>query len=1071
MSTLFFREPRFVALLALTLIAAGASALLAIGRQEDPTITNLFATVTTLYPGAEPARVEALVTEPIETALQDIADVDLIESSSAPGVSIVQLELIDTLDDAAIDAAWADVRAALDGLDGELPAGTGTPDFDRSAAGAWSMIGALTITRDKENVPLLATVRRYADVLATDLRRIAGTDAVELFGVPDEEILVEIEPRGLASMSLTAADVAGALRTADAKVSAGQLRGARQNLAIELDGELDSVERVERVPLQGDDARIVRVGDVANVRKAVRMPATELAFADGAAAVLIAARIEDDRQIDVWMNDARAAVARFDDKLPDGLSHHIVFDQSAYTAERLSDVGINMAIGVALVVLVLLITLGLRAALIVALVLPLVSLAAVATMNLIGLPIQQMSLTGLIVALGLLVDAAIVMTDEIGKRLRAGLSRSDAVGESVHRLTAPLLASTVTTALSFLPLALLPGAAGDFVGSIAIAVIIMLLWSFFIAMTVTAALAGWMLPMGSSGQRTHASFVRVADLFERTIGLALRYPIAAIMFSLVLPLIGFASMGTLVQQFFPGVERDQFHLEVELAEGTPITRTRETVLALDRKLRAAQGVEQVSWVLGKSAPPFYYNMVGDRDRASHYAQALVRSASPEATASLVPELQRTLGDEVPEARVIVRDLVQGPPVTAPVELRLVGPDLEVLTALGERYRAVLSATDSIVVTRATLEGGAPKLVFDIDETAARIAGFGLTDVAALIDSTLEGETGGSIIDATEELPVRVRAGVSSRANLADIVDLPIVLPARTGEVVEGEANSPAFDAIPLSAIATARLAASTTAIARRDTERVNTIQGFISYGLLPAEALIEVQAALNEADIELPPSYRLEFGGDAGDRNDTVNDLLASLGIIVTLSIASVVCSLGSFRLSLVTILVAGLSAGLSFLALAVFRYPFGINALIGIIGSIGVSINAALIILTALKQDARAAAGDVEAMVRVVTGSGRHIVSTTLTTFGGFLPIDPGRWRVLATVRHGDRRWSSVVDDRLVRLRTADVPAAVRRNRYALTAQPADVCRCHHSAWQDARPPVESRCRSREPRSHRNVG
>ena len=993
LATLFYREPRLVALTALVLIAAGASAFLALGRQEDPTITNLFATVTTVYPGADAERVESLVTEPIEEELQGVAEIDTLASSSSESVSIVQIDLEETLDDAGIDAAWVDIRAALDRVRAKLPAGAFAPEFEESSSGAWSSISSVVPDPTLD----LATAARYAEVLADDLRRVTGTDDVELFGVPEEEILVDFDAERLAAMSLTPADVARAIGAADAKVRAGSLRGDERDLLIEVAGSLESVERIASVPLRGEDGRVARVGDVARVSTGVRTPATEAALADGRPAVLVAARVASGRQVDVWMEDVRGVMERYASNLPEGLTHELVFDQSDYTIERLTDVGTDMAIGVTLVIAVLLVTVGLRAALIVALVLPLVSLAAVATMNLIGLPIHQMSLTGLIVALGLLVDAAIVMTDEIGKRLAEGMRRVEAVGESVGRLWPPLLASTVTTVLSFLPLALLPGGAGDFVGAIAIAVITMLCWSFVIAMTITAALAGRFLPAGAPGSadgdggagggRGVASRFVVRP-FRRALAFVVSYPAAAIALSLVLPVSGFLSIPSLVQQFFPGVERDQFHLELELGIGTTIGRTERVARAVDELMRGKSGIEQVSWVIGRSAPAFYYNMVGDRDRAPNYAQALVRTDSPETTAALVPELQSTLAERFPAARIVVRDLVQGPPVPAPVELRLIGPDLDVLTRLGERYRTVLSGLDSITVARASLEAGAPKLVFDVDEAAARIAGLGLVDVAASLDAALEGAVGGSVVDGGgESLMVRVRVGEERRGDLERILDLPV----RPAAALADGADPAAFDAIPLSAVAGVRLEPSQSSIARRNTERVNTVQGFIPYGLLPEEALGDVRTALDAVGLEPPPGYRLEFGGDSDARDDTVNDLLASLGIIVTLSIAAVVLSLGSFRLTLVTLVVAGLSAGLSFLALAVFRYPFGINALIGVIGSIGVSINAALIILSGLKADARAAAGDTEAMVDVVAGSGRHIVSTTLTTFGGFLPLIVG--------------------------------------------------------------------------------
>ena len=426
-----------------------------------------------------------------------------------------------------------------------------------------------------------------------------GTKQVEIFGGLNEEILVRIDPVLLTSLSLTADRVSGAIRNADAKVQAGRLRSADRELLVEVDGEIEALDRIRQIPLATDaNGLVTRVGDVATVSKGVRQPAEELAFADGRPAVLIAAKIADGLQVDAWMGRVKARLATFNEDLPHSIEHRLVFDQSTYTIDRLSNVGLNIAIGMGLVVTVLLVTMGLRSALIVALVLPVVTLASFATMSLIGLPLHQMSLTGMIVALGLLVDAGIVMTDEIGQALNGGASRVEAVGKAVRRLFAPLLASTVTTALSFMPMVLLPGPPGDFVGAIAIAVIVMLLWSFVVAITLTAAVAGWVLPVKKADEsRVRRPLLSLLSKpFRLSLKLAMRNPASAVAYAMVLPVIGFLSMPTLTAQFFPGVDRDQFHIEVELADGTAISETSATVLAIDRYLAARNGVEQVAWV-------------------------------------------------------------------------------------------------------------------------------------------------------------------------------------------------------------------------------------------------------------------------------------------------------------------------------------------------------------------------------------------------------------------------------------------------------------------------------------------
>ena len=973
METLTFRSPRLVALMLLVLIAGGVSSLLSIGRQEDPTITNLFATVTTVYPGADPARVEALVSTKIEEELKEIPEVDVIESTSATGISVVSIELLETLEGERIEQVWSETRDALNDAAREFPSGVLEPEFNSDNAGAYAAIVA--VRTERESFPLTLAAR-YSEDLADRLRAVPGTKLVEEFGAPDEEVLVTLDPVQAAGLGLTADAVAAAIQAADAKVQAGRLRAPGTDIIVSVEGEITALDRLRDVVLREDpNGAVTLLGDVAEISRGAATPATELALSDGRAAILVAARINDGLQVDGWMAMAREELAAYQAALPAGLTAELVFDQSGYTAERLAEVGLNMLIGVGLVVAVLLLTLGVRAAMIVALVLPVVSLATLMTMNVMGLPIHQMSVTGLIVALGLLVDAAIVMTDEVGQRIARGMTRVKAAGSAVKRLFAPLLASTVTTALSFTPMILLPGPAGDFVGSIAIAVVTMLVWSFLIAITVTPAIAGWTL---KDGKRGGLKIKPLSDAFRWTLRWSVTHPIKSIALALVLPVLGFASMPTLTAQFFPGVDRDQFHIEVEMPAGTAITATTALTREIDATLRAEDEIAQVDWVIGRSAPAFYYNVIGNRDQEPGFAHALITSASAEATERLVPALQNSLSVAYPEARILVRGLVQGPPVNAPVEIRLVGPDTATLRALGDEARRIIADQDLVTVVRSTVSGGAPEISLSVDEAKARLLGLDLGQIARQLDTSLEGATGGSLLEGTEQLPVRVRLGDATRGDLGAISDLPIIPPFAAGAPVS----------VPLSALAEVDVIPSDGAITRRNSERVNNIQAFLIHGVLPEEALRDVRAALESEGFTLPAGYRLEFGGDADARSSTMGNLLAPLGLIITLSVATVVMTLNSFRLASVTFVVAGLSAGLSILALAVFQYPFGINAVIGVIGSIGVSINAAIIILSGMQENDAAKQGDREAMVDVIMGSSRHIVSTTVTTFGGFLPL-----------------------------------------------------------------------------------
>lgn len=1038
MDTLFYRHPRLVWLAVFTALALGLSSVLTIGRQEDPTITNLFATIVTPFPGAAPDRVEALVTEPLEAELRTIPEIDLIESTSSAGVSSVTVELSQFLPDARLEQVWSEIRDAVDAAAAGFPAGVSTPSFDNDRAGAFTAIVAVTPRAGRDVPP--AVLARTAQELQDRLRRVPETALVKLYGAPREEIVVTLDPARLATLGITPATVSAAIAAADAKVSAGQVRGDRADLLIEVSGAIEDLSRLRDIPVvTGPDGAVLRVGDLGGLSRTERLPAASLAISDGRPGVLVAARMEADRQVDVWSSAVRASLDTFRLELPDGLEARLVFDQSAYTAARLTELGGNLLLGIGLVVGVLLLTLGWRSALVVAAVIPLAALVSITVLQRIGIPIHQMSVTGLIVALGLLVDAAIVMADEIRRRLADGQSAVEAVGTSVRRLAAPLLASTVTTVLAFLPMAMLPGPAGDFVGAIAISVIVMLFASLAIALTITPALSGWLLAgRGARGTGFLANGVTLPGLgrlFDATIRLSLRHKATAIAISLALPVAGFMSFPTLTAQFFPGVERDQLYVQVLLPAGAALGESARVAREADAIMRAEPDVVATHWVIGESAPAFYYNMQANRDATPHFAEALVFTASEEATELLVPRLQQRLDAALPGAQILVRGLVQGPPVAAPLEMRFVGPDLETLRALGAQARALMAEIPSVIHTRATLEGGAPKLVFDLDEDAVRLSGLDLGAVARQLETALEGATGGSLLEATEELPVRVRVGDGTRADLSAVRALELV--------AAGASADTGHPGVPLSALGTWRVVPSESGIARRGGERVNVVQGWLAHGVLPEEALSVLQERLAGGVLALPEGYRLEFGGDSDARAETIRNLVSTLGLVVTLTVATIVLTFLSYRLALIAGMVCVLSFGLSVLALAVMDMPFGVQALIGAIGSIGVSINAAIIVITAIQEDERAMAGDLDAIAAVVSRSARHIVSTTITTVGGFLPLilaGGGFWPPFAVAIAGGVLLSTVVSFWFTPPMVALLVARKRRTRPAepLPALPA---------------------------------
>ncbi len=360
MTTLFFRNPRLTALAILVMVAAGLSAFISIGRQEDPTINNIFATITTSYPGADPARVEALVTEKIETELKEVPEVSIIESTSATGVSIVLVELLETLPDERVEQVWSEIRDAVSDASRSFPSGVLTPQFDNDNFSAFAAISALRPV--SAHVPQ-GILQRYAKILADTIRDVPGTKLVSIFGEVSEEILVSVDMARASALGLTVDTISASIRTADSKVQAGRVRGEKADFLIEVEGEISALDRIRRIPLAtSPSGSLTRLGDVASVEKTIRQPVTELAYSNGTPAILIAARVNDGLQIDTWASDLKAVLAGFEADLPVSIVHEQIFDQSIYTRSRLLDVSTSLAIGVTIVIAVLFLTLGARAA-------------------------------------------------------------------------------------------------------------------------------------------------------------------------------------------------------------------------------------------------------------------------------------------------------------------------------------------------------------------------------------------------------------------------------------------------------------------------------------------------------------------------------------------------------------------------------------------------------------------------------------------------------------------------------------------------------------------------------------
>ncbi len=981
------RDRRMLVLIVGLVVVAGLSSVVILPRMEDPVLIQRVAIVNTPLPGADASRVEALVTEKLEDELREVDTIKELRSQSRSGLSSITIELLDTVMES--DLVWSEIRSRLEDAIPKLPEQAGRPEFENIEVRAYTRI--VSVVWDRDEAVDYSVLRRTAKDLQDRLQAIAGTEKVDRLGDPGEEVLVQVDAARAASMGLSTADIADQLRLHDAKDAAGQIRGRKQDLAVELENQFHDLGDVENAQIQSSQGSFVSLGSLATVTTATPQPMARLALHGEKTAITLGALVRPEFRIDLWSQQATACIDDFAAELPHGLRLVEIMDQNTYVAARLSSLLWNLILGGVAVVAVVCLMMGWRSSLVVASALPLTMLTVLFAMRVLGIPIHQMSITGLIIALGLLIDNAIVVADEIRSEMVHGATPTEAMVMTIKKLTIPLLGSSLTTVFAFAPIALMPGPAGEFVGSIAYSVMLAIMASLVFSLTVVASIAAICLKVQKPGAQHAARWSesvtqtwrngfrseRLQDAYRKSMNRVFSHPKKSLVIVMLVPILGFVGATQLPEQFFPPADRDQFRVDVELATGASLADTQRVAKRVQQLLDEQPEVRQVDWFLGESAPTFYYNSIANRSGQPNFAQAIVQVDQLDQVFDLISKLQAEMDHTIPEARTLVRQLEQGPPFDAPVELRLYGPDMVVLTEIGEQLRSVIAELADVTHTRSLLGESSTKVAIDVDAASASLAGLTPQMVQSQVQASLDGMIAGSVIQDTEQMPVRVRTRDEQRREWSSIEELDLVTATADGTNI-----------VPLRSVAAMRLEPETGVIVHFNRRRMNEVSAFLNVGVLPATVLAALEKRLAAQEFRLPDGYTKEYGGEASKRNDAVGNLSANVGVLAALMVATLVLSFSSFRLAGIIGLVGFLSVGLGMGALYLGGYPFGFMAIIGTMGLVGVAINDSIVVLATLQETYGRRSVTSAELTETVMRCTRHVLATTFTTVAGFLPL-----------------------------------------------------------------------------------
>ena len=965
---------RITAVVLLMVLAGGASAYRTMSRAEDPGFTVRTALVMTHFPGASPERIEQLVTDPIEEAIQELPQIDFITSTSKTGVSIVMVNVRDEFDE--MRPIWDMLRRKVERV--ALPEGAMAPQVNDEFGDVFGIV--VTLTGDGYSY---AELKQVADEVRDELLRVADVAKVDIYGAQAERIFVDYDNARLAEFGLSPLQLRSILESANIIIPGGDIRTGVERIALEPTGNFESVTDLRRtvVSLPGRPETVF-LDDLAGISRGYVDPPSSRVFASGAPALALGIAMRAGGNIITLGDEVSRQLERLQANYPIGIDFDTVAFQPGIVARKVREFVVNLGQAIAIVLLVMLLFLGVRTGLVVASLVPMAMVMALFVMGQFGIGLDQMSLAALIIALGMLVDNAIVMAESIMVQMAGGRRPLEAAVGSARELRVPLLISSLTTAAAFLPIALAESTTGEFTAPLFWVITITLLCSWLLALTMTPLLCTLFLkvrpvdPGERFAGRVYAAYRGLLVACLRRRGLTL----AGVGGAFSVAIWGFGAVPNI---FFPPSDKATFTATYELPAGTSIERTLEVVEAVDRFIGSelgvgpdrAEGVTNWATFVGNGGPRFYLSHAPEPPNPQ-YAFALLNTTSPDIiTRELIPRLAAFCRERFPELETTLGLLRLGPPVTAPVQVRLSGRDPDSVFAIVDALKAELRSMPE--TTSVTDDWGmrSKKLVVSVDQPRARRAGVSSQDVAISLQTALSGFETTQYREGDSVIPVTLRSTAASRTDVTRLDSLNVY--TRSGS------------AVPLLQVADASVVWQPSVIHRRDQLQTVTVSLEIEPGANASDVVARLRPWLEAEAQGWPLGYRYEFGGEeesSAQANRSVTERAPVGGLIILLLLVGQFNSLRRTAIVLFTIPLGliGVVAGL-----LVTQSYFGFMTLLGIIALAGIIINNAIVLIDRIRIEIDDNGLDPpQAILEAAQGRFRPILLTTATTVAGLLPL-----------------------------------------------------------------------------------
>ena len=971
-SALALRHQQLTLFFIVAIAIAGTLSYFRLGQREDPDFTFRAMVIRTLWPGATTQQVDQQITDKLEKKLQEIPYYKRTRSYSKPGESFIVLELEDVAPPSEVPEIWYQVRKKLGDVRLNLPQETLGPFYNDEFGDVFGSIYAFTADGFT-----MTELRDTLEGIRQELLRIKNVSKIELIGVPDDKIFVELSPQKLANIGVSVDTIAAQLQAQNAIAPGGVLHDSSRSVPFRITGNLNTVDEVRNLDVL-IAGRAVKLGDIAKVTRAYADPPTQVIRYRGQDAIALSVSMVRNGDVIQLGRDLQSSMARLKKDLPVGIEFAQVSDQPKVVSHAVDTFMQSLLEAVGIVLVVSFLALGWRSGLVVALTIPLVLLATFMFMRILNIDLHRISTGALIIALGLLVDDAMIAVEMMARRIDEGLDKFAAATFAYTTTAFPMLTGTLITAAGFLPIALARSSTGEYTIALFQVTSIALLISWVAAIAATPLLGFWILKdlkpaTANSGVHHEVFDTRFYRALRAIIDWCLAHRWITIATTLGLFFAGVFGMGLTEKQFFPTSDRTEVLVEMWLPEGSSFQATRIEAGRLEKVLAQDKDVGQFVAFIGNS-PPRYYLSLNQELFRPNFASFLLLTPDIKARDRVVERVRSVFAREFPGVRARAITTPLGPPVAYPVQFRVQGPELDRLKTVAEQVAQIVRKNKNTVETNLDWGDRSPALSIEVDQDKARALGVSSTAVSRTLAGSVNGATIGQFRERDRLIDVVVRAPDDERANLSKIRELPLM-------TASGKS-------VPLTQVATVQMSMEEPIIWRNSRVPTLTVRADIVEGVQAPDVSAQIDPQLNELRSGLPPGYRIEIGGAFEENAKAQASINTGMPLMLGVVLGILMIQLQSFSRVVMVLLTAPFGIVGVALGLLAFQRPFGFVAMLGTIALAGMIMRNTVILVEQIKRDLDTGAPPWIAIREATVRRFRPIVLTAAAAILAMVPL-----------------------------------------------------------------------------------